>query len=141
MLIILSIGHTARAHLNPTVTIALAALSHFPWVHVPVYTAAQVSGSICAVFLLRRESSIPSCSVVLLFHLWPLARILHLSSLWVSISFITAVAIDTSGVSVFLHSLNSKKCKGVQIFGGGIIKWTLYNVVKNNYRRSFKDFL
>jgi len=31
---------------------------------------------------------------------------------------ITAVAV----VSVFLHYLNSKKCKGVQNFGGGIIK-------------------
>ncbi|KAI3450946.1 hypothetical protein Pfo_007611 [Paulownia fortunei] len=40
-------------HLNPSLTIAFAALRHFPWVHVPAYIAAQVSASICASFALK----------------------------------------------------------------------------------------
>ncbi|CAM8877785.1 unnamed protein product [Rhodiola kirilowii] len=53
MIIILAIGHISGAHLNPSVTIAFAALRHFPWCHVPAYIAAQVSASICASFALK----------------------------------------------------------------------------------------
>jgi aquaporin NIP len=53
MIIILSTGHISGAHLNPSLTIAFAALRHFPWVHVPAYIAAQVSASICASFALK----------------------------------------------------------------------------------------
>lgn len=53
MLVILSTGHISGAHLNPSLTIAFAALRHFPWVHVPAYIAAQVSASICASFALK----------------------------------------------------------------------------------------
>lgn len=53
MIIILSTGHISGAHLNPSLTIAFAALRHFPWVQVPAYIAAQVSGSICASFALK----------------------------------------------------------------------------------------
>ncbi|KAF6156799.1 hypothetical protein GIB67_033268 [Kingdonia uniflora] len=53
MIVILSTGHISGAHLNPSLTIAFAALRHFPWVHVPAYIAAQVSGSICASFALK----------------------------------------------------------------------------------------
>lgn len=34
MIVILSTGHISGAHLNPAVTIAFAALNHFPWKHV-----------------------------------------------------------------------------------------------------------
>ncbi|XP_030517661.2 probable aquaporin NIP5-1 [Rhodamnia argentea] len=53
MIIILSTGHISGAHLNPSLTIAFAALRHFPWVHVPAYIAARVSASICASFALK----------------------------------------------------------------------------------------
>ncbi|VVA19269.1 PREDICTED: aquaporin [Prunus dulcis] len=53
MIVILSTGHISGAHLNPSLTIAFAALRHFPWVQVPAYIAAQVSGSICASFALK----------------------------------------------------------------------------------------
>ena len=53
MIVILATGHISGAHLNPSLTIAFAALRHFPWVQVPAYIAAQVSGSICASFALK----------------------------------------------------------------------------------------
>ncbi|KDO83593.1 hypothetical protein CISIN_1g0465112mg, partial [Citrus sinensis] len=43
----------AASHLNPSLTIAFAALRHFPWVQVPAYIMAQVSASICASFALK----------------------------------------------------------------------------------------
>uniref|UniRef100_A0A5B7CAV2 Putative aquaporin NIP5-1 n=1 Tax=Davidia involucrata TaxID=16924 RepID=A0A5B7CAV2_DAVIN len=53
MIVILSTGHISGAHLNPSLTIAFAALRHFPWAQVPAYIAAQVSASICASFALK----------------------------------------------------------------------------------------
>ncbi|KAJ4958381.1 hypothetical protein NE237_025492 [Protea cynaroides] len=53
MIVILSTGHISGAHLNPSVTIAFAALKHFPWKQVPVYIGAQVMASICAAFALK----------------------------------------------------------------------------------------
>lgn len=53
MIVILSTGHISGAHLNPSLTIAFAALRHFPWIHVPAYIVAQISASICASFALK----------------------------------------------------------------------------------------
>ncbi|GMN49906.1 hypothetical protein TIFTF001_019072 [Ficus carica] len=53
MIIIFSTGHISGAHLNPAVTIAFAALKHFPWKHVPIYIGAQVSASLCASYALK----------------------------------------------------------------------------------------
>ncbi|GAA0171705.1 hypothetical protein LIER_25678 [Lithospermum erythrorhizon] len=53
MIIILSTGHISGAHLNPGITIAFAALKHFPWKQVPLYIGAQVMASLCASFLLK----------------------------------------------------------------------------------------
>ena len=53
MIIIFSTGHISGAHLNPAVTVAFAALRHFPWKHVPFYMAAQLAGSVCAAFALK----------------------------------------------------------------------------------------
>ncbi|KAL6012119.1 Aquaporin NIP6-1 [Asimina triloba] len=54
MIVILSTGHISGAHLNPSVTIAFAALKHFSWKQVPIYIGAQVTASICAGFALKR---------------------------------------------------------------------------------------
>ncbi|KAL8544819.1 hypothetical protein ACS0TY_005145 [Phlomoides rotata] len=53
MIVILSTGHISGAHLNPSLTIAFAALRHFPWIHVPAYILVQISASICASFALK----------------------------------------------------------------------------------------
>ncbi|XP_059458150.1 aquaporin NIP6-1 [Corylus avellana] len=53
MVVILSTGHISGAHLNPALTIAFAALKHFPWKHVPMYIGAQVVASLCAAFALK----------------------------------------------------------------------------------------
>lgn len=41
-------GHVSGAHINPTVTIALAAVRRFPWWAVPAYLVAQFAGAILA---------------------------------------------------------------------------------------------
>ncbi|KAK1423325.1 hypothetical protein QVD17_18623 [Tagetes erecta] len=50
---IYAVGHVSGAHMNPAVTLAFATAGHFPWVQVPIYTAAQFTGSILASFALR----------------------------------------------------------------------------------------
>ncbi|GAB2293661.1 Aquaporin NIP6-1 [Dionaea muscipula] len=53
MIVILSTGHISGAHLNPSITIAFAALKHFPWNQVPVYIGVQVLASLCSAFVLK----------------------------------------------------------------------------------------
>ena len=48
MVIILIMGATSGAHLNPAVTIAFAARGDFPWRRVPGYILAQVIGGLFA---------------------------------------------------------------------------------------------
>ncbi|KAL8200686.1 hypothetical protein R6Q57_012025 [Mikania cordata] len=50
---IYAVGHISGAHMNPAVTLAFATIGHFPWIQVPVYAAAQLTGSISASFALR----------------------------------------------------------------------------------------
>jgi aquaporin Z len=52
MAIILFMGATSGAHLNPAVTIAFAARGDFPWRRVPGYILAQLAGGIAAAALL-----------------------------------------------------------------------------------------
>lgn len=49
-----AVGHVSGAHLNPAVTIALAATGQFDWALVPSYIAAQLLGAFigaCLVYL------------------------------------------------------------------------------------------
>jgi len=50
---IYAVGHISGAHMNPAVTLAFATNGHFPWPQVPIYAAAQLTGSISASFALR----------------------------------------------------------------------------------------
>ncbi|KAJ6417453.1 hypothetical protein OIU84_003217 [Salix udensis] len=99
MVIILSTGHISGAHLNPSLTIAFAALRHFPWVQVPAYIAAQVSASICASFALKGVFhpfmsggvTVPSVSVGQAFAL-------EFFITFILLFVVTAVATDTRAV-------------------------------------------
>ena len=46
-----SVGRISGAHLNPAVTIALAAIGSFPWAQVPGYIAAQMVGAFAGAIL------------------------------------------------------------------------------------------
>ncbi|KAF6148278.1 hypothetical protein GIB67_012053 [Kingdonia uniflora] len=50
---IYAVGHVSGAHMNPAVTLAFAAVRHFPWKQVPFYAAAQLTGATAAAFTLR----------------------------------------------------------------------------------------
>ncbi|MCI4344317.1 MAG: aquaporin [Thermoplasmata archaeon] len=53
MAIILFMGATSGAHLNPAVSLAFAARGDFPWRRVPGYVGAQLLGAVLACLLLR----------------------------------------------------------------------------------------
>ena len=99
MIIILSTGHISGAHLNPSVTIAFAALRHFPWTQVPIYIGAQISASLCASFILKGVFhpimsggvTVPSVNYVQAF---ALEFIIAFNLMFV----VTAVATDTRAV-------------------------------------------
>ena len=46
-----AVGRLSGAHLNPAVTIGLAAIGSFPWSDVPVYIAAQLLGAFAGAVL------------------------------------------------------------------------------------------
>uniref|UniRef100_A0A1D1YZ21 Aquaporin NIP2-1 n=2 Tax=Anthurium amnicola TaxID=1678845 RepID=A0A1D1YZ21_9ARAE len=50
---ICAVGHISGAHMNPAVKLAFAAFRHFPWIQVPFYMAAQITGATAASFTLR----------------------------------------------------------------------------------------
>ncbi|CAN5711385.1 hypothetical protein BH24ACT22_BH24ACT22_20030 [soil metagenome] len=44
--VVAAIGHISGAHVNPAVTLSLAATGKFPWKSVPVYIGAQLLGAV-----------------------------------------------------------------------------------------------
>src|SRR3712207_5894881 len=44
--IVAAIGHVSGAHVNPAVTLGLAATNKFSWQYVPIYIGAQLVGAI-----------------------------------------------------------------------------------------------
>lgn len=48
LIAVYAFGHVSGAHINPTVTVGLAAVGKFPWRAVPGYLIAQFSGAILA---------------------------------------------------------------------------------------------
>jgi aquaporin NIP len=53
MTMVLAFADVSGAHINPAVTLALAARRRFPWSAVPGYWGAQVAGAIAAAIVLR----------------------------------------------------------------------------------------
>lgn len=51
--IVYAIGHVSGAHVNPAVTVGLAAVGRFPMAHVPYYIGSQVAGALIASLVLR----------------------------------------------------------------------------------------
>jgi MIP family channel proteins len=45
-IVVAAIGHVSGAHVNPAVTLGMAATNKFPWQYVPVYVGAQLVGAI-----------------------------------------------------------------------------------------------
>jgi glycerol uptake facilitator protein len=46
-----AVGRISGAHLNPAVTIGLAAIGSFPWTQVPGYITAQIAGAVLGAVL------------------------------------------------------------------------------------------
>lgn len=53
MTMVFAFADVSGAHINPAVTLALAARRTFPWAAVPGYWGAQVTGAIAAAIVLR----------------------------------------------------------------------------------------
>jgi glycerol uptake facilitator protein len=51
-LAIYAFGNTSGAHLNPAVTVSLAAVGRFPWSEVPAYIGAQLAGGLVGAALI-----------------------------------------------------------------------------------------
>ncbi|CAO2838099.1 unnamed protein product [Amaranthus hypochondriacus] len=96
---ILSVGHISGAHINPAVTLAFAALKHFPWAQVPIYIIAQFVGGILASLLLKLGyhpfmsggGTVPTAS-------FGQAFLLEVVATFFLMFVITAVATDTRAV-------------------------------------------
>lgn len=50
-LAVYSVGRVSGAHINPAVTVSLAAVGSFPWAQVPVYVAGQLVGAMLGALL------------------------------------------------------------------------------------------
>jgi MIP family channel proteins len=48
--VVAAVGHVSGAHVNPAVTIGMAATKKFPWQYVPHYVGAQLVGAVLAAF-------------------------------------------------------------------------------------------
>ncbi|MDP9480696.1 MAG: aquaporin, partial [Actinomycetota bacterium] len=48
--VVAAVGHVSGGHVNPAVTLGMAAAKKFPWAYVPVYLVAQLAGAVLAAF-------------------------------------------------------------------------------------------
>ena len=48
--VVAAVGHVSGAHVNPAVTLGMAATKKFPWQFVPHYVGAQLVGAVLAAF-------------------------------------------------------------------------------------------
>lgn len=61
--IVASLGQVSGAHVNPAVTVGLAATGKFPWRYVPAYLAAQLAGAIIAALTVWGAYGTPAKAV------------------------------------------------------------------------------
>jgi MIP family channel proteins len=47
-IVVAAIGHVSGAHVNPAVTLGMAATGKFPWNYAPIYVGAQLVGAVLA---------------------------------------------------------------------------------------------
>ena len=47
-IVVAAIGHVSGAHVNPAVTLGMAATGKFPWNYTPIYVGAQLAGAVLA---------------------------------------------------------------------------------------------
>lgn len=48
--VVAAIGHVSGGHVNPAVTLGMAATGKFPWKYTPIYIGAQLVGAVLAAF-------------------------------------------------------------------------------------------
>uniref|UniRef100_A0A1D1XKE0 Putative aquaporin NIP7-1 n=1 Tax=Anthurium amnicola TaxID=1678845 RepID=A0A1D1XKE0_9ARAE len=59
ILIAIVIGPISGAHINPSITVAFAAIGRFPWQKVPYYVSAQMLGSLSASYVGKLVYNMP----------------------------------------------------------------------------------
>lgn len=64
--LVTALGHVSGCHLNPAVTLSLAATRKFPLAYVPAYVGAQVAGAVVAALTLWAAFGAPGRSEALL---------------------------------------------------------------------------
>ena len=70
VVIVAAVGHVSGAHVNPAVTLALAATNKFSWQYVPVYLGAQLLGAILgaiAVWIVYGQAAREAAAVAATF--------------------------------------------------------------------------
>ncbi|RWW48024.1 hypothetical protein BHE74_00045950, partial [Ensete ventricosum] len=136
MIVILSTGHISGAHLNPSLTIAFAALRHFPWSHVPAYVVAQVSASICASFALKGVFhpflsggvTVPSVNTTQAFFI---EFVITFNLLFV----VTAVATDTRAIWIYLVAPTAGAVAGAAVYTAVKLKGEDGEMPRRSFRR------
>jgi aquaporin Z/aquaporin NIP len=74
-MVVATLGHISGAHLNPAVTLGLAANRRFPWMYVPVYVVAQLVGAIAAALMAWALFGEPARAVARLGATYPAAGV------------------------------------------------------------------
>jgi glycerol uptake facilitator len=123
-LAVYSVGRISGAHLNPAITLALAATGKFPWADVPAYLLAQLIGAILGAILVwicyfpHWEVTGEAATKLAVFSTAPAIRKLHLN--------LVTEAIGTF-VLVFgalaLGANNPPAASGLAPFLVGVLVW------------------
>ena len=83
--VVAAVGHVSGAHVNPAVTLGMAAAKKFPWAYVPVYLAAQLAGAVLAALATWLTFGGPGRSEALLAAPSPAAGVGDLRALLIEI--------------------------------------------------------